>query len=165
MDSAKLNDWMQVIGIFALVGSLIFVGLQMKQSQEIAIAEQYQARATTAVEIQEARQQSELISRLEGQLYIDQYGLPDGFDEKTTAEEFGILIFDARRLLYSYDNNHFQYVSGFLSEESWQANRRTIGVLAQMPIYLYLINHSADAFRTSYADVWRELADDDEPEQ
>jgi hypothetical protein len=39
MDSAKLNDWLQVIGIFALVASLIFVGLQMKQTQEIGQGE------------------------------------------------------------------------------------------------------------------------------
>jgi len=39
MDSAKLNDWMQVVGIFALVASLVFVGLQMKQTQEIAAFE------------------------------------------------------------------------------------------------------------------------------
>ena len=41
MDSAKLNDWMQVVGIFALVASLLFVGLQMNQSQNIAIVETY----------------------------------------------------------------------------------------------------------------------------
>ncbi len=40
MDSAKLNDWIQVIGIFALVASLIFVGLQMRQAQRISFAEQ-----------------------------------------------------------------------------------------------------------------------------
>ena len=39
MDSAKLSDWMQVIGFFALVASLIFVGLQIRQDQEIAIVE------------------------------------------------------------------------------------------------------------------------------
>ena len=39
MDSAKLNDWMQVVGFFALVASLIFVGLQIRQDQEIAIVE------------------------------------------------------------------------------------------------------------------------------
>ena len=39
MNSAKLNDWLQVIGIFALVASLIFVGLQMKQTQEIGQGE------------------------------------------------------------------------------------------------------------------------------
>jgi len=39
MDSVKLNDWLQVIGIFALVASLIFVGLQMKQNQLIGEGE------------------------------------------------------------------------------------------------------------------------------
>jgi hypothetical protein len=39
MDSARLNDWLQVIGIFALVASLIFVGLQMKQTQQIGEGE------------------------------------------------------------------------------------------------------------------------------
>jgi hypothetical protein len=39
MDSAKLKDWMQVVGIFAVVASLLFVGLQMKQTHEIALGE------------------------------------------------------------------------------------------------------------------------------
>jgi hypothetical protein len=39
VNSEKLNDWMQVVGIFALVGSLIFVGLQMRQDQDIAVAQ------------------------------------------------------------------------------------------------------------------------------
>ena len=39
MDSGKLNDWMQVIGIFAVVVSLVFVGLQIRQDQDIAIVD------------------------------------------------------------------------------------------------------------------------------
>lgn len=39
MDTAKLNDWLQIFGIFALVASLIFVGLQLKQEQDIAAFE------------------------------------------------------------------------------------------------------------------------------
>lgn len=39
MDSTKLNDWMQVVGIFAVVASLIFLGLQMRQTQDIALTE------------------------------------------------------------------------------------------------------------------------------
>ena len=38
MDSAKLNDWMQILGMFAIVASLVFVGLQMKQSHQIALS-------------------------------------------------------------------------------------------------------------------------------
>ena len=36
--------------MFAIVASLIFVGLRMKQSQEIAIASQYLARAESAMD-------------------------------------------------------------------------------------------------------------------
>ena len=45
MDSSRLNDWVQIFGIFALVASLIFVGLQLRQSQEIAEFEGFTAGA------------------------------------------------------------------------------------------------------------------------
>jgi hypothetical protein len=50
VDSAKLNNWMQIVGMFAIVASMIFVGLQMKQSQEIDIAAQYHERAALAID-------------------------------------------------------------------------------------------------------------------
>ena len=49
----KRYDWKSIaelVGIAAIVASLVFVGLQLKQSQEIAIAEQYQNRADAALE-------------------------------------------------------------------------------------------------------------------
>jgi len=39
MESAKLHDWLQIVGLAAVVGSLIFVGLQLKQADETALAE------------------------------------------------------------------------------------------------------------------------------
>jgi hypothetical protein len=51
MDSSKLNDWMQVIGIFAVVVSLIFVGLQMRQEQEIAIVDTYGSVAEAQMDL------------------------------------------------------------------------------------------------------------------
>lgn len=32
MDSNKLNDWIQIVGIFALVASLLFVGVEVRQN-------------------------------------------------------------------------------------------------------------------------------------
>jgi hypothetical protein len=133
----------------------------MKQEQEIAIANQYQARAAIAVEMQEARQQSEIVNRHEGQRYLDHYGWPEGFDEEMSAEEFGTLIFDARRLLYAYDNNHYQYHAGFLPEDTWQSNRTTIRRLARRPIYHYLIEANHGTYRPSYVDVWYGRDSDD----
>jgi hypothetical protein len=51
MDSAKLNDWMQVFGIFALVGSLIFVGLQMRQDRTIALVESLASRSEVIADL------------------------------------------------------------------------------------------------------------------
>ncbi len=39
MKPTELNDWLQVVGLFGVIASLIFVGLQLKQDRRIALAE------------------------------------------------------------------------------------------------------------------------------
>ena len=50
MSSSKLNDWLQVIGLFGVIASLVFVGLQMMQDREIALSAIYQERASAVPE-------------------------------------------------------------------------------------------------------------------
>jgi hypothetical protein len=45
MDREQIHDWVQIIGIFAVVLSLLFVGYEIKQSRDIAVAQMYQQRA------------------------------------------------------------------------------------------------------------------------
>ena len=40
MNTAKVRDWLEIIGLISIAASLIFIGLQMKQTQEIALASQ-----------------------------------------------------------------------------------------------------------------------------
>lgn len=49
MNSQKLNDWLQIVGLFGVIGSLIFVGLQLRQTQAIALSETYQSRTATNI--------------------------------------------------------------------------------------------------------------------
>ncbi len=49
-DTAKINDWLQVIRMFGVISSLIFVGMQMKQEHEIALPNTYQTRSDATVE-------------------------------------------------------------------------------------------------------------------
>ena len=116
MDSAKLNDWMQVVGIFALVASLIFVGLQMKQNQEIALAAQYQSRAQTTVDFFIARMESDLVS--EG--YLERIGHEIGPGEIRHRHNMAQVQWTLM------DNNHFQYQQGFITEETWQGYEKLI---------------------------------------
>ena len=50
MDSAKINEWLQVVGLFGVIASLLFVGLQMKQDREIALSTATQARTETTIQ-------------------------------------------------------------------------------------------------------------------
>jgi hypothetical protein len=51
MDLAKINDWMQIAGLFAVVASLIFVALQLQQDRSLAIVESTSSRADTISEL------------------------------------------------------------------------------------------------------------------
>ena len=127
MDSAKLNDWLQVIGLFGVVASLIFVGLQMKQEHEIALSNAYQARADTAAQLW-----SDMASNpaLVGAT-IKSEDL--GYDS-LSREEKEVLAYSEQAWLHVFENIHFQYINGFISEEHWRRSReafksdfRTVG--------------------------------------
>jgi len=51
MTSEKLHDWLQLVGMVAIVVSLIFVGLQLRQSEHAALAELSHNSVAVGVEI------------------------------------------------------------------------------------------------------------------
>ncbi len=54
MNFKEWNEIAELVGIAAVVGSLIFVGLQMKQAQEIANAERRMMRVANQIEMNNA---------------------------------------------------------------------------------------------------------------
>lgn len=49
----QLKDWLETIGMLAIVASLIFVGLQMQQDRSIATVESYDGVASTDLQLAE----------------------------------------------------------------------------------------------------------------
>ena len=45
MNSAKLRDWLEIVGLFSVVASLIFVGMQMRQEAAIAATDSVWSRS------------------------------------------------------------------------------------------------------------------------
>ena len=125
MDSAKLNDWLQVFGIFALVASLIFVGMQMKLDREIALSAIYQARSDASMIIRMAPLESEALLSATAKLVFG------SGEELTPEEEIAFFSRISGNLIY-LENVHFQYMNGFISEEHWRTNREEIKVLMRM---------------------------------
>ncbi len=126
------RDLAEIIGFVAIVGSLIFVGLQLRQSQEIAIASQYQERASTAVEYYSSQMQNERATtdRAEEIAAAVSSGKASpalqSLIENRSPESVGIWFYRHRVFFVMLDNFHFQYRSGFMAEESWDAFRRQL---------------------------------------
>jgi hypothetical protein len=132
LNTTNWKDVAELIGIAAIVASLIFVGLQMKQSHEIAIADQYQARADAALGFHLSGMENS--HALQNVALGIQDGIESGrlgnairqFMEVNGPEMAAVRSVRYRSLITMYDNYHFQYEQGFLTESSWQAFRTRI---------------------------------------
>ena len=160
MDSAKLNDWMQVVGIFAVVASLIFVGLQMIQDRDIALAGQYQERSATAVEYWNGQAQSEYDLRTIGNNVIADPKWNGVFGDAVTPEEVGMAYISVRKSFVVLDNHHYQYESGFYDEETWQSFRGHLQLfLSRNPVARSMVRNQAVIFRPAFHAVCEQIVD------
>ena len=124
MLTEKVNDWLQIIGMAGIIGSLIFVGLQLKQSQDIAVSSQYQARLDSIIAVKGNLLQSDSLAHVFRKV---ENGEPLGQFDTLVLELAVGQIFDL------WETNHFQYVSGFVSEEHWQGVLREIDMSLDRP--------------------------------
>jgi len=151
MESRKLNDWLQIIGIFGVIASLIFVGLQLKQSQEIAISAAYQARADAASDIN--------LTALNTPEYTSAFAKVMARDyESITPEELVAYETYLGANIIMYENQYQQYLMGFLPEEHWSANLAELHCLYSLPLHRNLL--SAWTRRSSFQTIVDEIRED-----
>jgi len=150
VNSAKLNDWLQVAGMFALVGSLIFVGLQMKQDHEIALSAIYQARAQMTIDITlESTVPEDFVSAI-AKIY-------SGDVDEITPEELVTLEYNLGASIALLENNHYHYLSGYLPESHWAKSRRDLRCMLSLPLNRTLL--AGWEFRPEFQEVVDEEMD------
>ncbi len=171
MDSTKLKDWVELIGVSALVASLIFVGLQMKQSQEIAIGEQYQARAIYGAEHLASYAENEHMLEVLAQNLKIAYDAGD-FDEAINSdfETFGskyvaFSMVMASKSLATVDNYYFQYQEGFMEDEAWAAFRHRFRVAFRDKYIQHAFLGDPQQWRLSFRDLGYDLIEEIENEE
>ncbi len=119
MNSAKLNEWLQVVGLFGVISSLVFVGLQMRQDRDIALSVATQARTETNIQhIMETSSNPILASA------IDKVEL--GQSESLLPSEKRALLLSGTAVLFNFENAHYQYQNGYVAEERWSGSRQTL---------------------------------------
>ena len=142
MDSGKINEWLQIIGTFGVVASLIFVGMQMKQTQEIALASTYNARASQTVEAESTGMGTPQHFSARAKIY-------SGRRDELTAEEYVAMEHELTVFLTIFENNHYQYEMGFLPEEHWRKNLKDLNCRLTEPLFIEITEDwsARDSFR------------------
>ena len=164
MDSAKISDWMQVVGIFALVASLVFVGMQMQLDREIARVMIYQSRASTLAEISMAAASSpEAMSAAvkssfgdpSKEIHVDDWPAP------ITAQDMVLGTYQVNAFMAIADNSFYQYQEGFLPAEHWASVKSTlVSIVSTVPFLQFrleaMLDQQRPAFRDELIDILRD---------
>ena len=119
MKREVVQDLVQFLGMIGIIGSLIFVGLQMQQTQRIAIAGQVQARTEMFV--------NRIMSGLEGNLDAARLFNIDRFNYDELNEEEQLIAHQMYNWVgYMIENNFFQYQMGLMADDYWEQQERRI---------------------------------------
>jgi len=149
-DMAKINDWLQVVGIFGLIASLVFVGMQMRQTHQIALSNAYQARSAATVESLVAAIGSPEFLSASAKVYA-------GKSNELTMQEAVAWEYFLGADMTLFENNHQQYEMGFISEEHWQRNIAELKCKFELPLNRQMMANWF--YRESFNDVIKEIVD------
>lgn len=116
MSATSWKEAAELIGIAAIVASLVFVGLELRQTQAALIASTYQARAFDAMNAQRGLADSEYIRPILAKIDFDDEQSLDGLSSK---EIWRVRQYYVSRMI-DFDNEYFQYRSGYLDDNFFE---------------------------------------------
>ncbi|NIW70291.1 hypothetical protein GWN15_15615 [candidate division KSB1 bacterium] len=84
--------------------------------------------------------------------------------ENYTVEQIGFETLRVLNSLTAFDNIHFQYQSGFISDEAWQAFRHRLRTIFESPIARQIFESDLNWYRASYRELCEQLISEVESE-
>ena len=143
MKSLKFNDWIQLLGVAGLIGSLIFVGIELKLSRELAVADGYQQRTALSIEVQ--------LSDLEAFDRLTPIYAKLETDQPLSQSEKRFYISTTLPWLSYWENIHFQHQMGLISDEQWRSSRNSLRSVARISFFQEWWLEQHDSWRESFA--------------
>ena len=135
MRKVSLDTWIQLLGMVGLLGGLIFVGLEMKQSQIIALAAQQQSRTENFINILNAFSES-------GEASFYQVAIKVSQNEPLTPSERILAQNFAHQTVWIFENDFIQYKAGLMDEDVWEAKLASIRGIANRCAYSDVVRYA-----------------------
>ena len=127
------KDVVEIAGIFAVVASLIFVGMQLQLDRKVALADQYFNRAESAKADRRSLLESDDYMQLLEEVWVLGDRPPfwdDGSELAEHVEEGRISVRSVEAAItrhqlsiLGYDSVYYQYQQGLLNEDTWNGLR------------------------------------------
>ena len=121
MKKVSLDVFIQLIGMLGIFGGLVFVGLEMRQSQQFALASQQTARMQVWTDMVNAFTESQI-------------NYPEAIGDFNPESNI------AHAALWIFENDYIQYNLGLMDENIWQAKmnplRRTYNNCVGRQVYV-----------------------------
>ena len=140
----EINDWLQVAGLLGVIASLMFVGYEIHQSREIAMAEMYQNRAASMLQIfhAEATDKSswKALEKSRREEQLTRW-------EKVQVDRYHAMYFT------HWENNHFLLQKGLMDQEQWDASLKSIKNVVEIGGLQDWWKNARDGYRASFAKV------------
>ena len=139
MKAASWKEIAELVGMAAIVASLVFVGLEMRQTRKLAMAAAYQARTDSELAITFATLQSGINTEIISKIVAG---------TELTDEEYRTfrLLLEAR--LSYWENAHYQWENDLLTDEFWNANVDSMKA--------FVLNQHAHRYWQGSRHLWRE---------
>jgi hypothetical protein len=151
MKPEKLRDVAELVGIAAIVVSLIFVGLEVRQSAAATRGATQQALADSAREASAAL----AVDKETAVLTLRFFGANDWSDFSEDERFRVVLLFTS--MLRVYENAHYQWSEGNLAPEVWAGWDASMRGLAPMPGVVKYWDERRDYFDESFRVYFEEL--------
>ena len=149
MKKVSLDTRVQLLGMLSVLAGLLFVGLEMRQSQRIAIGAQQQTRAQMG---------------MESAFHWSDNGMDTSVFFRANArdltkEEISFLRSDANVWWYVYESDFEQYELGLMEEEVWQAKLRGIESYYNLCVARDIYQDRSPMFSENFKEVVQSMQD------
>ena len=116
MNSERWRFVAEMVGIAAIVASLVALIFELQQTQSAVVAATYQARAFQAIEHNTALQEGEHMLPLLARVNLSN---ADELKSLSAEEKYRLRTFFTSRRIDA-DNEYFQYENGYLDEDYYK---------------------------------------------
>ena len=152
MKKVSLDTWIHLLGMVGLLGGLIFVGLEMRQSQRIAMAAQQADRFATIT--------AGITPFYE--IGVDWHSIAY-LNRPDLSEQFSIGEASARNnyhlSLFLFENDYFQYTQGLMPDDVWAAKLQSLTFFYNQCNHRDLMDRRKLYFSSDLRDVIDSLPD------